>query len=184
MINNPKLNYIKTVDNLDYYLFKPTLGHWFFEDWKGYLEDKEKHSNRQKIRMLIEWIWGGYRIYYVSKGDSIIGYVLVAHGGRRITCSQKTDIVIGPYYTLIEKRGQGLMPRMLNTILHSLSIPYKNAYCYIKKDNISSIRAASKCGFNIMGQAETKGILRKLYLTNDEKSKFYIVKYKNTNGIS
>ena len=59
MIRNSKLRYVKKIGDLDYYFFKPSFGHWFFEDWDGYLEDKDKHSIRQKIRMLIEWIWGG-----------------------------------------------------------------------------------------------------------------------------
>ena len=59
MIRNSKLRYVKKIGDLDYYFFKPSIGHWFFEDWDGYLEDKDKHSSRQKIRMFIEWIWGG-----------------------------------------------------------------------------------------------------------------------------
>lgn len=179
MIRNSKLRYVKKIGDLDYYFFKPSFGHWFFEDWDGYLEDKDKHSIRQKIRMLIEWIWGGYCIYYAAKGDALLGYVLVAHGGRRITCSQKEDVVLGPYYTLKDWRGQGIMPKILNAALHDLLDSYANAYCYIKKDNIASINAAAKCGFQIIGQADMKGKLRRLYLTDDENSRFYIVKYKN-----
>ena len=59
--------------------------------------------------------------------------MLVAHGGRRITCSQKEDVVLGPYYTLKDKRGSGIMPKILNAILHDLLDSYENAYCYIKK---------------------------------------------------
>ena len=58
MINNSRLRYILTVDGLDYYSFKPSFRHWFFEDWDGYTEDKEKNSIRQRVRMFIEWIWG------------------------------------------------------------------------------------------------------------------------------
>ena len=105
--------------------------------------------------------------------------MLVAHGGRRITCSQKEDVVLGPYYTLKDKRGQGIMPKILNATLHDLLDSYENAYCYIKKDNIASINAATKCGFQIIGQADMKGKLRRLYLTDDENSRFYIVKHEN-----
>lgn len=179
MINNSKLRYILTVDGLDYYSFKPSFRHWFFEDWDGYIEDKEKHSIRQRVRMFIEWILGGYCIYYAGKSESLLGYVLVARGGHRITCSDKKDVVLGPYYTLTAKRGHGIMQRILNAALHDLPIVYENAYCYIKKDNIASIRAASKCRFQIYGQAEMRGMLRKLYLSNSENSLFYILKYNN-----
>lgn len=178
MFNNPKLKYIKDIDGMEFYHFTPTLGHWFFEDWVGFEEDKDKHSRKQRIRMLIEWLWGGYSAYYAGQGEKLFGYVLVARGGRRITCSKKSDIVLGPYYTLSEERGHGIMESMLNTVLHELDIHYKNAFCYIRKDNVASIRVASKCGFKIIGQAEMRGALRKLYLTENENSKFYIVKYE------
>lgn len=179
MINNSKLEYLKSINGMDLYRFKPTIGHYFFEDWIGFEEDIEKHSKRQRIRMLIELLWGGYSVYYAGQGEAILGYVLVACGGRRITCSKKTDIVLGPYYTLAAKRGHGIMFCLLENILHELEIPYESAYCYIKKDNVASIKVASKCGFEIVGQAEMHGILHKLYLTQNNSSKFYIVKYKN-----
>ena len=59
--------------------------------------------------------------------------MLVARGGRRIICSDKKDVVLGPYYTLTAKRGHGIMPRILNAALHDLPIVYENAYCYIKR---------------------------------------------------
>ena len=179
MLNISELKYIKNVDGMDYYQFTPTLGHWFFENWTGFQEDKEKHSKKQRIRMLIEWLWGGYHIYYAGQGEKIFGYVLIARGGRRVTCSKKSDIVLGPYYTLSEKRGHGIMSRMLRTVLHELDISYENAFCYIKKDNAASIGVALNCGFEIIGEAEMRGVLRKLYLIKDKNSIFYIVKYKN-----
>ena len=71
------------------------------------------------------------------------------------------------------------MSRMLRTVLHELDISYENAFCYIKKDNAASIGVALNCGFEIVGEAEMRGVLRKLYLTKDKNSIFYIVKYKN-----
>ena len=76
------------------------------------------------------------------------------------------------------------MQRILNAALHDLPIVYENAYCYIKKDNIVSIRVASKCGFQIYGQAEMRGMLRKLYLSNSKNSMFFILKYNNDMSIN
>lgn len=180
MIDNKELTFIRSIDELDFFQYKPSFGRWFFKDWKGYMEDSEKQTNRQRIRMLLEWLWGGYRIYYVSLRDEIVGYVLVAPGGRRLTCSEKDDIVLGPYYILKEKRGLGIMPRILTAVLRDLQIPFKNAYCYIKKSNAASLRAASKCGFEIIGQAEIKGLLRKLYFSESNNSPFYFLMYKKS----
>jgi len=120
---------------------------------------------------------GGYCIYYAAQKDRIVGYILIASGGRRITCSCKDDVVLGPYYTLKEMRGQGIASRMIAAALHGFNLKYKNAYCYIKKTNVPSIKAARKCGFEILGFANIKGCLRKLYLEDNENAAFYIVKY-------
>lgn len=178
MSDQKKLKFLKSINGLDYYLFYPSLGKWFFKNWDGYKEDIEKHSKKQKMRMFLEWIWGGYSVYYISLNDELVGYVLIASGGRRITCSTRKDIVLGPYYILKEKRGLGLMSKALTAVLHDLDLLYENAYCYIKKDNVASLRTAIKSGFEIVGQAEMRGKLRKLFLTDNKNSNFYIVKYK------
>lgn len=177
MLEVKGLKLLKTIEGLDYYLYKPSLGHWFFEGWDGFAEDTEKHARKQKIRMFIEYLWGGYSIYYAADSTRLVGYVLVASGGKRITCSCKDDIVLGPYYILKEMRGKGLCPKMLHAVLHELDIPYNDAYCYIKKNNTASLKAAAKCGFEIIGHAEIKGLLRKLVLTENSGSMFYIVRY-------
>lgn len=180
MILHQELKYIKSVNGLDYYLFQPSFNNWFFHDWKGYKEDTEKQTIRQWIRMLIEYMWGGgYYIYYVAQNKSIIGYILISNGGRRVTCSNINDVVLGPYYTLKEQRGKGIASKMIDSALHDFNISYKNAYCYIKKTNIASLKAASNCGFHIIGNAEIRGILRKLYLVDKDMGAFYIVKYIN-----
>lgn len=100
MITHRKLKYSISHNGLDYYNFQPTFNNWFFRDWPGYVEDSEKRTKRQWMRMLLEWIFGGYCMYYAAQQDQLVGYILVATGGRRITCSDQDDIVLGPYYTL------------------------------------------------------------------------------------
>ena len=177
MITRKELLFCKSLDGIDIYRYKPTVGHWFLDSWKGFEEDSEKRTRRQRIRMFLEWLWGGYCIYYAALQDELVGYVLVASGGRRIVCSKRTDIVLGPYYTLSERRGSGLMTKMIKIVLHDLGIVYNSAYCYIKKDNIPSIKVATKCGFEEIGQAEMKGMLRKLHLTSNPTARFYIFRY-------
>lgn len=64
MILHHQLKYIKTVNQLDYYIFQPKFNNWFFHDWQGYVDDSEKQTVRQWIRMFIEWMWGG--IVYIT----------------------------------------------------------------------------------------------------------------------
>ena len=183
MIMHHRLKYCISYNALDYYLFKPSLGQWFYKNWKGYAEDFEKRTCRQWIRMFIEWVWGGYSIYYASRDDSIVGYITVARGGRRITLSSKKDIVLGPYYTLKEMRGQGIASSMIETVLHDLGLKYESAFCYIKKTNVASLKASAKCGFFHASEAEIRGALRKLYPVNSGKGSFYIMKYDKGNEV-
>lgn len=66
---------------------------------------------------------------------------------------------------------------MIDAALHNFGLAYNNAFCYIKKTNVASLRASSKCGFRILGDAEIRGRLRKLHLVNDGMGAFYIVRY-------
>lgn len=183
MITNHKLKYCISCNDLDYYLFKPSLGQWFFKNWKGYTEDSEKRTRRQWVRMFIEWMWGGYSIYYAARDNSIVGYITVARGGRRITLSNKKDIVLGPYYTLEAMRGQGIASSMIETALHYLGLKYERAFCYIKKTNVASLKASAKSGFSHASEAEICGPLRKLYPVNLGKGSFYIMKYDEGNEV-
>ncbi len=131
----------------------------------------------QNARRMVE---GGYCIYYAAQSDKIVGYVLVAKGGRRIRCSSKEDIVIGPYYTLKELRGQGFATKMIDAVLHDIGIEFKDAYLYIKKTNTPSIKAASKCGCRIICDAAIKGLLRNIISVKDGEGQFYILKYERS----
>ena len=72
------LKFIKSVDGIEYFLYKPRLGKWYFTGYPGY----SKHSIPHKFRMLIEFLEGGYEIFYMYKNGRVLGYILVARGGK------------------------------------------------------------------------------------------------------
>ena len=62
MIKNKKLKYIKTINDLDLYVYFPMFGHWFYKDWDGFVEDYPKGIKRRLrnyLRYMLEWIGGG-----------------------------------------------------------------------------------------------------------------------------
>lgn len=168
------LKFIKNIEGYDYYEFTPTLGMWFFKNY-------DKMYFKRWIRMLLEFIQGGYKVYYMMKNDDVLAYCLVAKGGRRLKCTTKKDIVLGPYFVMPNKRGQGLSKILIDIILNKLEIEYESAYDYIHKDNIPSIRASIAVGFREFGRANITKHLRKIKVSADKlKAEYIIFKYNRT----
>ena len=70
------LPYVKTVDGIEYYRFTPRIGKWYYDNYPGY----KRHSLSHNIRMLIEYLEGGYEIFYMANSG----------GGTRIpSCCQR-----------------------------------------------------------------------------------------------
>lgn len=174
-MNHSELKFIKEIDGIGYYLFKPTFGHWYFKDYPNY----KKHSLSHGLRMMLEYLEGGYSIYYMIQTgkDNIAGYVTVAKGGRRLRCSTKQDIVLGPIYIDPELRGKGIGTRGIFAVLHHLDIQYENAYEYIQPTNTASIRTVEKNGYIKIGSGSSKGLLRRI--DNDGSQEFFIYQYRN-----
>ena len=175
MMNSTALKYYKSVDGIDYYIFRPSFGNWYYKDWEGYIEDKEKHKVSHWLRMCLEYFEGGYQVFYAVEDKKIKGYSLIARGGRRLKCSSTNDIVIGPYYVAKQYRNNGFASKMIRDVLYQLEIKSVNVFMYIKKTNISSIKVAEKNGARYIGNAGMRGFLRRIYL--QDKGLFYVMKW-------
>ena len=176
MINTDQLRFIKSGSGLDFYEYKPRFGKWYYKEWIGFREDKKKHTKSHWLRMCLEFLEGGYKIYYAAQNDALVFYVLVAPGGRRLKGTSRSDYVFGPYYTAECYRGQGVATKALTEVLSWDDFNNTNVYSYIQKTNIASLKVVEKCGAKIVGQAIMKGFLRRLY--HAENGMFYVVKYE------
>lgn len=179
-----ELTFVKTIHDIDCYWFKPKIGKWYYTDYAGY----KKHSLSHNFRMLLEYLEGGYEILYMynSSLGGILGYILIARGGRRLRCSTPEDIVLGPIWVKPELRGKGIASKGIFTVLHELDIKYQNAYEYIQPTNLSSIRTVEKNGFSLFGSGSSKGFFKRIY--NDGGKEFLIYRYpaiggKDCNGL-
>lgn len=170
MINDKKLKYLMSEDGMDYYSYVPKFGKWMYKNYD--------HMRFQRwVRYLLEYISEGrYVVYYMAKGDCILGYCFSAAGGRRLKCSNKNDIVLGPYYVLPEHRGNGYSKMLIRTVAEKLHTNYEFAYDYISRDNISSLRATEACGFDKYKELNIVGFFRKLNIVNNGE---YIVYRKH-----
>jgi len=77
---------------------------------------------------------------------------------------EDTAIQIGPYWTTSQYRGRGLCPYVLSYIMSEYAKIKDYAYVIIRKDNVSSQRAAIKAGLIEWAYGfRTPGLLGKFY---------------------
>ena len=180
MLKEKKLKYFKTIDNIDYYLYKPSFGRWFYKDWDGFqyeVRDEGHGTAIMWLRMCLEWLEGGYKMYYAAVDDEIVGYNTIARGGRRLTISNKRDIVLGPTFVHPEHRGKGISVKMDAAILDELENDYEYAYMYIRKSNKACLKSETKKGFEYVCDVSRRGFLRRLY--PKENGFFHVFRYAN-----
>lgn len=131
----------------------------------------------RRIRLLIEYMGkGSYKVYYLKADENFVGYCLIAPGGRRLKCSSDNDIVCGPYFIRKEERGKGYAKILLNSSLENCRYQYKNAFVWIKKTNIPSIKTSEACGFRKCGELDVIGKTHKLVETPDGEYNIYMKK--------
>lgn len=160
--NNKKLKFVKTVGDLSFFEYVPSLLEPYYSNYPE--EDHPFYEKRliHKIRMILEFLQGGYRVFYIVKGLEIVGHIVVTNGDRRLTVSKKDDIVLGPIFISPRFRGQGIGTMGITTVLNQLNLDYQYAYEFIKNDNIASIRTVEKNGYIFICYAREKGLLKKL----------------------
>lgn len=117
----------------------------------------------RRIRLLDEYFRRGrYKVYYLAFKGRLVGYTVLAPGGRRLSFSTAADLVAGPMFVAPECRGRGY-----NALLHSLSLPrcaypYEYVYCWIDKSNVASLRSIQKQGWEKVGELNNVGKSRRL----------------------
>lgn len=124
----------------------------------------EKLRLVRKVRLLLEYLRGGYKVYYLAKEGRVAGYCVVTSGGRRLKCSTKNDAVIGPYYISPESRGQGLSKKMIAMVLGICKEQFESVYAWVEKSNTPSIRCLEACGFMPVGKLDVAGLFRSLII--------------------
>ena len=129
----------------------------------------------RRFRFLYELLKGGYRVYYLADGETIVGYCVVTPGGRRLSVSTKNDIVLGPYFVSPEYRGKGYAKVLVRMTLQRCSYDYSCAFDWIHKGNISSIKTSESIGMKVVGHLDVVGKFRKLIL--NDKGNYVIYKY-------
>ncbi len=115
----------------------------------------------RRVRLLMELLRPGkYVVYYLEKQRQLVGYCVVTPGGRRLKCSTKNDIVLGPYYTKESERGKGYGKELIGLVLRM--VDFECAYDWIEKSNLASRKVTEQCGFDAYAELNVSRMLRRL----------------------
>lgn len=161
-------------DGFTFYEYSPSITKPFFINM-------EPLTIKRRIRLLSAY-YSGYKVYYLRENDEYVGYCLVQSGSDiRYTFATDKDIMVGPYFIHEKHRGRKLSIFLLDYILKHSDIKFENAYDYIHKNNIPSIKASEAVGFKYFSDANLSKYLRSLNLSKSEKGEYVILKYSNNN---
>lgn len=154
------LKYLKQIDNIKFYLYKPTLRKIYYACYEN--DEIPPYFSRfiHKLRMFRELYKSKYQVVYMEKDNKIIGHLVFGKGGSRVAMSSTDDIVIGPIWIIPSARSKGYGSIGIDFILNKMGLNYQYAYEYIDKDNIPSIRAVEKNGFTFVGDCNEFGIFK------------------------
>lgn len=164
-----KMKLIRDEGRVKLYEYKPTL-------IKPLAINFEKMRVIRRLRFLYEYLHKEhYRVYYLLIGDSFVGHCVVTPGGRRLWMSDKTDIVIGPYFIAPSYRGHGYAQQLLALTLKYCSYNYKRAFDWIEESNVASIKTSEACGMRKEGsRLNVVGLTRKLVEAKDGEDIVYV----------
>ena len=153
------------------YEYKPTIIHPLAIDF-------EPMRIVRLFRFWFELLKGGYKVYYLADGDTIVAHCVVTPGGRRLTVSTEDDIVLGPYYVDTQFRGRGYAKVLVSMTLKYSTYDYKYAFDWIHDTNIPSIKTSEACGFVREGhRLNVVGLMRRLVL--NDKGDNIVFKFTN-----
>lgn len=173
MIEDAKLEYLRTIDGIDFYRFRARLFKYFFTPMAPY----EGLFSRM-VRETLDYVRGGYEVVYIGKDQRLLGYIIVTRGGGRNKFCTKEDIVLCSAWVQPEERGKGYANVLYGGALECYPHPYRDVYCYIRHNNPASVKTALKVGFQMVGNASHSGLLRSV--DRDENGNLGI--YRRSSG--
>ena len=178
MIDDKRLKLIKSENEINYYLFKPSLFSLYYNDKNFKYKDEPSHrfslSHRLHMMWYIAAIRGGYSILYLERDGEILSYIIFVKANNRIIKNcEKNDYYTIFLWTYPEHRGKGLATLMSKTMLQDLQLEYSHFYKTINKDNAPSIRVAEKCGFQIESDCVKTGLLHTIHRVHNGSQFLY-----------
>lgn len=163
-------------EGIEFYRYSPTLFQPYFADYP--VQDHPPYETHvaHRVRMMLEYLRGGYSVIYMAKNGKVLGHLVVARGGRRLKISSQEDIVIGPIFVSPDLRGKGIGTIGIRAVLKEIGLQYRYAYEFIKDDNTASIRTVEKSGYVFVERAKESGPMKNIVVS--QYGDYLIYRYK------
>ena len=168
MISDKRMKLVSSRDGMDYYMYKPSLLHMYYDDSKQAQWPSHQNALSHKLHLLIYLLFGEYRILYMLRGDDVVSYVVFSRGGRVvIRGTSKEDIYTIFVWTYPEYRRRGYGEKLVSELLHGAGVRYRNSYKTIVSDNIPSIKTAQANGYRRLYPVKRTKLLHTAYRCDD-----------------
>lgn len=155
-MKDPRLRYVGADPGtgLQVFLYRPTL-------FRPLYAELTRMRFKRRVRFFLEYMHRGhYSVYYAVLDSKIIGYNVIAPGGRRLAGTAAEDAVTGPSYILPAYRNRGYNRIMKKIAFRDCGCA--NIYCWVHKDNLPSAASLTRFGFTRCGEVrERKGLIKK-----------------------
>jgi len=109
--------------------------------------------------------FGKLWIFYILDGAKVAHYSYVIQKNIRFPFMSDEDLQIGPCYTDVNYRGQGLYQTALKCIPISFSNKSNTFWIFTTVKNSISQHVILKAGFSLVGIGYTRGMLKRLILS-------------------
>ncbi len=119
----------------------------------------------------------GYKVYYMTIHNDVVGSCLVSKGGGRYFFANHDDVVVGPYFICEKHRKKGYASKLVDIVINKLGINYRYAWDWIEKNNIGSIMCTEKNGFERIYEVNVVGLLRRMEITEKGKGGWFVYKF-------
>lgn len=138
------------------YEYKPTL-------FAPFYYNMEPMRFVRRIRLMDEYLRKGhFKVYYLAIDGVLVGYNVLAQGGRRLSFSTSSDIVSGPAFIDPNYRSKGYNKLMKKLCYSNCNYDYDYVYNWVDKTNIPSIKSVEKMGFEKVGEVKVVGLRHRL----------------------
>ena len=123
MIQNQSMRHIKRDGDLDFYIFTPRIGRFYYQDGKNEEWPVHQTARSHKLHLLFYMLHGGYRILYLVKNDEVVSYIVYTRCGRNvIRGTTHKDLYTVCIWTYPKFRKQGYSSILLQQFLHGIGL--------------------------------------------------------------
>lgn len=167
MNNNRKTVCLKPLDDNGAYIFRFTPS--IFEVVPA---PYKKHFSLSERGKLLFRLIRGYWFYYIADSKELYAYDFIKKDYlNTYAFMKKGDVISNPNFTFPERRGKGYAGILFRAVIEDRDTSWKKLWGVIKDDNIPSIKAAKRAGFQLVGYSKKDGYH---HVLTDDKTKLEV----------